>query len=164
AGLHVHSLNGSILMGQHEKLTSLGDLHLQAVNGAITVGDLNTPGVMRVTSPDIRIWSRAGGSIVNYTGGFDSDESVDFIAGERIIFSRPPAGLGRGARPIFATRSGGLFSSTLDGFTRRSFSGLDAGRFTSGGTVLDLTAAPTDKPPIERPPAELATALDDAPT
>lgn len=164
AGLHVHSLNGSILMGQHEKLTSLGDLHLQAVTGAITVGDLNTPGVMRVTSPDIRIWSRAGGSIVNYTGGFDSDESVDFIAGERIIFSSMPTVLGPGAQPIFATRSGGLFSSTLNGFTRRSFGGLDAGRFTFGGTVLDLTAVPTDTPPIERPPAELATALDDGPT
>jgi hypothetical protein len=157
-GLTVESTNGDVFMGPNEKLTSLGDLEIHAVNGHATLGDLNSLGDMTVRSDDIRIRARQGGSILNSQGETIDDEGADFIAGGSIFFSSTPHVVGAGADPIFATKSGSGFNGMISGFEFRSLADLKGADFRFGSIVLDLTAPPSN------PPHELATALSDGPT
>jgi len=155
--LTIESLNGDISMGLNEKLTALGDLNILALNGLATLGDLNSLGDMYVDADHISLWARQGGSLYNADGLLEVDSGADIIAGGSIFFGATPTVIGSGNLPIFATRSGGGLSSSLDAFPAVAMPDLSAADFTFGDLVLDL------RPPVVVSAVDLATALAETP-
>ncbi len=154
--LRISSEAGSIVMGLNEKLTSLGDLHLQAFK-SLTVGDLNSVGDMHATAQEIFLLTRSPGPVLNFTGTLDKDQGLDYVSTGRFFFSVAPQSIGGGPAAIFgSTFADADALGTLDGFTfeRQLDRGPDV--FKRGDAALDLMAASLS-------PANLAAALGGQP-
>ena len=154
--LAISSQAGSIVMGQNEKLTSLGELHLQALE-SLTVGDLNSVGDMHVTAQEIFLLTRSPGPVLDFTGSLDQDTGLDYVSTGRFFFSVTPQSIGGSPAAIFgSTFADADALGTLGGFTfeRQLDRGPDV--FTRGDTVLDLVA-------VSFSPANLAEALGGRP-
>ncbi len=104
--LHLESLNGSVIMGQHEKLTALDHLRIDAAD-EVRVGDLSALGDMVVNagSAIVLLTRSAALVLVNQDGELVSvmDQGVDYIAGGQLLFSMTPTLSGEGAAPSFAS-------------------------------------------------------------
>jgi len=107
AGLLMQSDDGDIKMGPNEKFTSLGDLELSAIDGRVTLGDVNVRGDFTVGSDDIRIRRREGGDILDWQGNMVDGPQTEIIATGAIDFSSTPTAIGTGDEPIFAAFGGG---------------------------------------------------------
>ncbi|MEO1584341.1 MAG: filamentous hemagglutinin N-terminal domain-containing protein [Planctomycetota bacterium] len=89
---------GGFTMNPLEKMTALGDLTVRS-GGTARIGDMNTPGTLRIESPDILINTRAPGDLVTINDEIDppalrpafatSDFGVDFVVGGSAIFDGP---------------------------------------------------------------------------
>ena len=131
---------GSIVMGPNEKMTALGDLHLEAAR-SVTVGDLNSVGDMHVSAAEIFLRTRAPGDVLNFGGILEPDNGLDFVTAGRFFFSVAPQAIGGGAAPSFGspnTLADAL--GTLGGFGSRLQLDLGPSVFTRGETILDLQA------------------------
>jgi filamentous hemagglutinin family protein len=71
---------------QGEKFTVLGDLNLNASRSA-TLGDVNTVGDMRVTSPDIVLLRRPASTLFRDATALVEDQGVDYVAGGGIFMN-----------------------------------------------------------------------------
>jgi hypothetical protein len=147
---------GSIMMGPNEKMTVLGELHLEAAR-SITVGDLNSVGDMHVTAPEIFLRTRAPGQVLTFQGSLDTDTGLDLVTNGRFFFSVTPQLLAGGDAPIFGSPNTDADAlGTLDAFNFKLLLDLGPGIFTLGETVLDLRA-------VGFSPANLAEALGGRP-
>lgn len=135
-GIVIESANGDIIMGVNEKLTALGNLTLNAKNGQMVLGDLNSGGNLKVNSPVIQIRTREPGLILDSNGNLVPDDGVEIIAIGSIMFSSKPITLGTGLNVIF---SGASYNDKLADFEKVAFANLTSDHFKFGGKVLDLT-------------------------
>jgi filamentous hemagglutinin family protein len=150
--LLIESLNGSFYMGEHQKLSVLGDLTINVANGSATLGDLNSLGDMTVNAPAIYLQSRLPGQLLRFDGTRITDFGIDFVAGGSINFSTVPEAL----RPGFVLFSSSAGSIDLGGdgpFFLTTGEGLTSDVFFFGEIVLDLTA-------LQTIPDNLAEALE----
>lgn len=104
--LTFESANGNFTMGQHEKLTVLGNLVVDAANGTATLSDITTLNDMTITAQQIEILLREGGMVLLSDGSFAQDGGVDFVAGGNINFSSTPTLVGTGRGPVFGSAGG----------------------------------------------------------
>lgn len=148
--LTFESANGNFTMGQHEKLTVLGNLVVDAANGTATLSDITTLNDMTINAAQIEILLREGGMVLLSDGSFVEDGGVDFVAGGSIDFSSTPTLIGTGRGPIFASGSGNAdVSGTLGAFDRITIDPItldDLILFAGKGEsiVLDLAVSVPD--------------------
>lgn len=132
--------SGSFRMGRNEKLTSGGNLSINAASA--TLGDLTTIGNMSVTAPSITLLRRDAGQILGTMNELANDMGVDYVSGGNIAFSVIPVAAGPGPEPTFATQTGsGDVNSTLSGFIFRAFGEIlptDINLGTTSIRTLDL--------------------------
>jgi filamentous hemagglutinin family protein len=140
AALTIISRQGNFAVGPNEKISALGDLTIEARNGGITVGDLNTLGDLQLDAPRIVLRLRPGGPVLNSSGQRFTDTGLDIISGGRIIFSSTPVFLGAGELPRLATPDGLGISDGLAQLRRVAIGSLNRSDFFFGDTVLDLAA------------------------
>ncbi len=132
---------GSIVMGPNEKMTALGDLHLEAAR-SVTVGDLNSVGDMHVTAAEIFLRTRAPGQVLNFGGVLEPDKGLDFVTASRFFFSVAPQAIGGGPAPAFGSPNTDADAlGTLGGFRFTLQLDLGPSVFTRGETILDLQAS-----------------------
>lgn len=141
--LLIESLNGSFFMGEHQKLSVLGHLMIDAQSGTATLGDLSTLGNMTVNAPSIFLQSRMPGEVLRSDGSRVTDFGIDFVAGGNINFRSTPQLL-RPGFALFASSTGSIdLGGNTDQFFLVSADQITRDMFFFGDIVLDLTALET---------------------
>ncbi len=142
-GMAMSSSNGSILLGPREKLTALGSLTMNAVNGTASFGDLTIAQDLAVNAAAIEIWAREAGTYLAADGTLKDDSGTDIVVGGSVSFGATPTivtapGAVDPTTPIIATSTGVSFPNlgdltlvTLEGFDPAALQAAD-------GTVLDF--------------------------
>ncbi|MEM7227396.1 MAG: filamentous hemagglutinin N-terminal domain-containing protein [Planctomycetota bacterium] len=139
--LTLNAIDGDVVMGQNEKLTTLGDLEIIAGENTV-LGDLSVFGDLDVTAESITFNGREPAPVLLPDGTLsEPDGGTDVVVLGDINFSVTPT-IGNGEL-IFLASSAGAISPTLDIFEQRRRDGLSRSDFTLGGPdgiLLDLTA------------------------
>ncbi|MGI9013146.1 MAG: beta strand repeat-containing protein [Phycisphaerales bacterium] len=138
--LVIQSLTGNFTMGQDQKMSILGDLTINAPNGTVTIGDVNTLGDFRITANSILLLSRAPGFVRNADGSTSVDTGLDEVAGGRFFFNVTPVLLGAGSVQFSNPQGNGDALGTLAGFDVGAFGPVSAGQIFGGGVFFDLAA------------------------
>ena len=90
-----NSSSGDFKMGQHQKLTAVGSVFIDA-DGTARLGDINTLGDLHVTANAILLFTRDPGFVADAAGNIEDDLGLDFVAGGRFFFSVRPVRIGNG--------------------------------------------------------------------
>ncbi|MHC4810996.1 MAG: autotransporter outer membrane beta-barrel domain-containing protein, partial [Planctomycetota bacterium] len=142
-GMAMTTSNGSILLGPREKLTVLGSLTMNAVNGTAAFGDLTIAQDLSVNAAGIEIWAREAGTYLAADGTLQDDEGTDIVVGGTVSLGATPTivaapGAVDPTTPIIATTTGESFANlgdlqlvTLEGFDPAALQ-------TADGIVLDF--------------------------
>src|SRR5207247_10112576 len=101
--LTLTSREGSLILGDREKLSAGGSLALAGKN-TVRFTDLSALDIA-VTSPDIQIFSRESGPVVLPDRAVFTDGGTDVLA-NTVSFSSAPVAVGSGPAPRIATLSG----------------------------------------------------------
>ncbi len=152
---------GNLSMGQNEKLTALGSLLMESINGIVTIGDVASVGAMRINAPRIDVLTRTPGTIFEVDATQEpealldpagrTDNGTDIVSGVSVTFdSADIRVVGSGTQPEIAEPTG---EANIRGIQTRASNGLTLEqayfnrRVGSGGgavsdetTVLDIRA------------------------
>lgn len=130
------------VMNQHEKLTALGDLTINATSFA-TLGDLNSSANMLVEAPIINLLRRQPATLLTSAGVLVEDLGLDFVARGTINVNGTLvlAGDPLGTFPLFGNNTGGTLVTNLGNIQivnlPNSFT-LESGLVLEpGATILD---------------------------
>lgn len=145
---------GDFTMAANEKLTALGSLLIESVNGTATLGDLTAPGEIRVNAQRIEVRTRGAGEVFAVDASQDpevllpadgrTDTGVDIVSGDAVILNAPTiVAIGGGPNPVIAEPEG---EAKISGFQTRANQGLSIeGLYfnrregTGGGAMRDET-------------------------
>ena len=141
--------SNDFVMTENDKMSVVGDLAINAGNEA-RLSDLSVLGDLNVNAPTIWLVTRDATpfpGVLDYLGGFDPDNGLDFVTGGNPNFGSNPVPTD-GRAVVFATPAGGAVPGTT--YTAVRWGPVLADHFDFGGQCLDLAAAP---------PVSLAQAL-----
>ena len=141
----------NVTFGAGHRVTSLGNLTLEAIAGNVTVGDLSVLGNLVVNASNQILLNlrgpTSGSGIQTATGQFEGDTGVDWVASGTITVNQNITN----ADATFTLGAGGAITGgDLASFASRTTS-ISAAAFTSGGQLrgFDLRSGQTtDAPPI----------------
>jgi filamentous hemagglutinin family protein len=137
-GIIFHSEEGDFFVGVNEKITSLGNLTIEAMNGSVTVNDTNAVGDLSFVTPLLYVRGRNGAEVLLSDGSIAEDDGAELIAGGSLSFTTAPMILGDGM-VILAALDGISDLDGLDSFELISLeTPISKNDAQFGDTVLDL--------------------------
>jgi len=138
----------SFAVGQREKMTAIGDLLIDATS-AVTLGDVNTLGDLRVSAGSLTLLRRAPGSVLLGDGSVIVDGGVDLVAGGLIDINAPVmlGGPAEGAAPLLGAEGGVFMNGSAVAATELATGFVsESSLISDGGTLLDIAILPAGGP------------------
>ena len=138
--LTLTSREGSLILGDREKLSAGGSLALAGRN-TVRFTDLSALDIA-VTSPDIQIFSRESGPVVLPDRAVFTDGGTDVLA-NTVSFSSAPVAVGSGPAPRIATLSGAAQNAGAIPVTRLP-APVSLSSIANGSRAFDLAIPSVD--------------------